>query len=128
MDYYINPAWFYWLSVFGGLKTLSIVVAIFSFIIVITLIICYFVEYDFNNNEHYLTICKRWILLCFVVCISSMLIAVFVPDKQTMIEMQVATVATKTNLEWTVEQLNVKVLPMSRTIEFSTLENIRQSW
>jgi hypothetical protein len=36
-----------------------------------------------------------------------MLIAVFVPDKQTMIEMQVATVATKTNVEWTVEQLKV---------------------
>lgn len=107
MDYYINPAWFYWLSVFGGLKTLSIGVAIFSFIIVIVLIVCYFVACDFNHDEHYLTNCKRWILLCFVVCISFMLIAVFVPDKQTMIEMQVATVATKTNVEWTVEQLKV---------------------
>ena len=109
MEYIINPEWFYWLSVFGGVKTLSILVAIFSFIIVIVLIVCYFVECDFHNNEHCLTIYKRWILLCFVVCISSMLIAVFVPDKQTMIEMQVATVATKTNVEWTVEQLKVVV-------------------
>lgn len=105
MDYIINPAWFYWLSVYDGLKTFSIVVAIFSFIIVIVLIICCLVECDFNNNEHCLTIYKRWILLCFVFCISSMLIAVFVPDKQTMIEMQVASIATKTNSEWTIEQL-----------------------
>lgn len=105
MDYIINPAWFYWLSVYDGLKTFSIAFAILSFVILIVIIICYFVEIDSGTAERYLTIYKRWILLCFVVCISSMLIAVFVPGKQTMIEMQVASIATKTNAEWTIEQL-----------------------
>ena len=105
MDYIINPAWFYWLSVYDGLKTFSIVFAILSFIILIVLIVCYFVEIDSVTAERYLTIYKRWILLTAVFSIAFMLISVFVPSKQTVIEMQVASIATKTNAEWTIEQL-----------------------
>lgn len=105
MDYIINPAWFYWLSVSDGLKTFSIAFAILSFVILIVLIVYYFVEIDSGTAERYLTIYKRWILLTAVFSIAFMLISVFVPNKQTMIEMQVASIATKTNAEWTIEQL-----------------------
>ena len=105
MDYIINPAWVYWLNVFDGLKTFSIAFAILSFVTLVVIIICYLVEIDYKSDARKLTIYKRWILLTFVFSIAFMLISIFVPNKQTMIEMQVASVATKTNAEWTVEQL-----------------------
>lgn len=105
MDYIINPAWFYWLSVSDGLKEFSIAFTVLSFVILVVIIICYFVEIGSETAARYLTIYKRWILLTFVFSIAFMLISIFVPSKQTMIEMQVASIATKTNAEWTVEQL-----------------------
>lgn len=111
MDYIINPAWFYWLGVCDGLKTLAIVLAVLSGLVLISFIAGYIynhameIEYHTEDNKHYRVMCKRGIQWSTVVFIPLLLIAIFAPDKQTLIGMQVASVATKTNAEWTVEQL-----------------------
>ena len=111
MDYFINPVWFYWLGVCDGLKTLSIVLAVFSGMVLISFIAGYMynhvmaIEYEHEDNKHYMAMCKTGIKWSVAVFLPLLLIAIFSPNKQTMIEMQVASIATKTNAEWTVDQL-----------------------
>ena len=111
MDYFINPIWFYWLGVCDGLKTLSIVLAVLSGMVLVSFIAGYIynhamvIEYETEDNKHYMAMCKTGIKWSVAVFLPLLLIAIFSPDKQTMIEMQVASIATKTNAEWTVERL-----------------------
>lgn len=109
MDYFINPIWFYWLGVWGGLKVLAILLSVLAGCALIGFIIGYvyniIMAADYDTNKDYLPLCRRGIRWSAVVFIPLLLIAIFAPDKQTLIGMQVASVATKTNAEWTVDQL-----------------------
>ena len=109
MDYFINPAWFYWFGVCDGLKTLAIILAILAGCTLIVFIAAYIYNYYmalvYESNKNYISICRNGIKWSTIVFIPLLLIAIFTPGKQTMIEMQVASIATKTNAEWTVERL-----------------------
>jgi len=109
MDYFINPIWFYWLGVCDGLQTLAIIFAILAgctlIVFIAAYIYNYFMAFAYKENKNYISICKNGIKWSAIVFIPLLLIAIFAPNKQTMIEMQVASIATKTNAEWTVEQL-----------------------
>ena len=109
MDYFINPAWFYWFGVCDGLKTLAIILALLAGCTLIVFIAAYIYNYYmalvYESNKNYISICRNGIKWSTIVFIPLLLIAIFTPDKQTMIEMQVASISTKTNAEWTVEQL-----------------------
>lgn len=111
MDYFINPIWFYWLGVCDGLKTFAIVLAALAGCTIIGFISSYIYnyvmvfEYKTDSNKQYMNLCKTGIKWSVIVFIPLLIIAIFAPGKQTMIEMQVASIATKTNAEWSVEQL-----------------------
>jgi len=109
MDYFINPAWFYWFGVCDGLKTLAIILALLAGCTLIVFIAAYIYNYymagHYEENKNYISICRNGIKWSTIVFIPLLLIAIFTPNKQTMIEMQVASIATKTNAEWSVEQL-----------------------
>lgn len=111
MDYFINPKWFYWLGVFDGLKAIALVFSIFAGLILAGFVTAYIynyvmmLEYKHESNKQYMSLCKIGIKWSAVVFIPLLIVAIFAPSKQTMIEIQVASIATKTNAEWTVEQL-----------------------
>ena len=111
MDYFINPVWFYWFGVCDGLKKFSIVLAVLSGMVLVSFIAGYIynhvmvIDGKYEDNKHYMAMCKTGIKWSVAVFLPLLLIAIFSPYKQTMIEMQVASIATKTNAEWTVEQL-----------------------
>lgn len=111
MDYFINPIWFYWLGVCDGLKAFAVVLAALAGCTIIGFISSYIYnyvivfEYKTDSNKQYMNLCKTGIKWSFIVFIPLLIIAIFAPSKQTMIEMQVASIATKTNAEWSVEQL-----------------------
>lgn len=93
--YIIDPVWFYWVNVATGIKIVAIVSAYVSLIACIPLAITVYGEED----DDYLKLLR----VTMVVAVLSILGAIFVPTKETLIEMQIAKYATWENAEWTVD-------------------------
>ena len=100
MEYYISPSWIYWINVVGSLRVLFISLmvicggcAIIVFPIAIT-----------EDLMEASTFKKLEITVCIIFMLSLFCI-VFVPSKEVLIEMEVAKLATKQNVELTVESL-----------------------
>ena len=103
MNYIINPSVFYWMNVADGLRTIFLLFWVLSSISLVAGFIILAIDLTFDDNE------KRnwWIALRIAVAVSavSILGILFVPPKQTLMEMLIAKTATVENAEWTVESL-----------------------
>ena len=100
MEYYISPSWIYWINVVGSLRVFFISLMIISggcaiFAFPMAVIEDVMEKSTFKKLE--ITVCIIFMLSLF--CI------VFVPSKEVLIEMEVAKLATKQNVELTVESL-----------------------
>lgn len=111
MEYLINPIWFYFLGICDSLKTVATVIAVVSGVCYIVFIVAYFYErteailYELECDQEYAKLwksCQKW---CGVIFAVTLPCAIFCPDRPMLIGMQVASLATKGNIEWTVEQL-----------------------
>ena len=101
MNYIIDPRIFYWISVLSSLKVVCIVVLIGTMIgsaIVIAMI-----SGDFSYDDEEQKTQKKILTALLVAAIVSILGVVFIPGKETMIEMLVAKMATEQNVELTAE-------------------------
>jgi len=99
MEYYINPSWIYWISVADSLKTFFIVLMIGSgtcAIVALSLI----TEDIIEENTF-----KKLEIINFIIFIVSLLAITFIPSKEVLVEMEVAKLATKQNVDLTVESL-----------------------
>jgi len=111
MDYLISPIWFYLLSVCDGLKTAAIIIAVFSAMAIIGFGVGYmymnteFILYEHESDKQYSDLWKVCFMVSIAIFVPMFLVALFCPDKQALVGMQVASLATKTNIEWTAEQL-----------------------
>lgn len=106
MNYIIKPSWFYWLNVLEGIRVACITFAIIAG--VATVILLFAREDCFKDDEEYKTITK-WLKACPVLLVISVLVIIFVPSKQTLIEMQIAKYATYENAQWTVDSIKSAV-------------------
>ena len=115
-NYIIDPSVFYWVNVFGSLQT---VFAIFGVILTISgigFLIGWFLyhneKYDYDTEsgyyicaKRYEKLCKQWAMVLLIIGIPLILVSIFIPSKQTGIEMMVAKTATFKNVDWTVAQV-----------------------
>ncbi len=117
MTYIIDPMWFYWL---GVIDSLNFVVA-FAFVVSIFALVVSVIGYtacrgsianypDLSDGERarmpvYVKCFKASLVLFLVIGIA----LVFLPSKDTLIEMQVAKLATVENAEWTVDTIKSAV-------------------
>ena len=117
MNYIINPSWFYWLGVVNSMRGFMLVAFIVAIIIVgVSLII---IPVNVKLIQDYPSICDderkairfftKALKIAIGVCIVSGLFLVFVPSKETLIEMMVAKQATYENATWTVDALKSAV-------------------
>lgn len=117
MNYIINPSWFYWLGVVNSMRGFMIAAFIVAIIIVgVSLII---IPVEVKMIQNFPTICddERKMVRFFTkalkisigVCILAVLFLVFVPSKDTLIEMMIAKQATYENATWTVDALKSAV-------------------
>lgn len=108
----INPMWFYWIEI---LENLNIAMIILSAALVVTGIV-YIVtgktDVDIPFNEEDQQKGLRHISIGIKLCVASaalVLLCVFIPSKQTMIEMKIAQFATKENGEFIINSIKETV-------------------
>lgn len=117
MNYIINPSWFYWLGVVNSMRGFMLVAFIVAIIIVgVSLIV---IPVNVNLIRDYPSISDderkvvrfftRALKIAIGVCVASVLFLVFVPSKETLIEMMIAKQATYENATWTVDALKSAV-------------------
>lgn len=111
MTYYINPMWFYWINVVKGIKDivfyimLLIIIATASCVVIYLINIASINDYpDCSDGERETNkkILKAFKLLIPLIVIFALFL-VFIPSKNTLIEMQIAKYATVENAESSVE-------------------------
>ena len=109
MNYIINPSVFYWMSVLNGVRTIGVsllAVAIVGLIVLVAIVMTC-LDYGFDDSDKKkITIVAK---IAFPLLIVGSLIIVFIPDKQTMMEMLIAKTATVENAEWTVDAVKQAV-------------------
>ena len=98
MNSIINPAWFYWLNILDNISTVAIVMTILSGIGLTILVGISFVDDMFVET-------KKPIVVLSIIFSVFLLISIFVPDKNTLLEMKAAELATKENIDFTVESI-----------------------
>ena len=108
MNYIVNPAIFYWMSVANGLLVfLGVLTAVFI-VLSIIFIVDYHVQMD-SGYEKDAERPKRWLKVTVPLVIIFGLAAVFIPSKNTILEMMIAKMATYENAFWTMETLKEAV-------------------
>lgn len=113
MNYIINPSWFYWLGVVNSMRGFMLAAFIVAIIVVgVSLILILWntsmirefpsLSDDERKNVRFFT---KALKVSIGVCIVAGLFLVFVPSKETLIEMMIAKQATYENATWTVDAL-----------------------
>lgn len=102
MDYIINPMWIYWIHVLDGLKILSMIL---TGIAIGCAIIVGIIWMSMSMSDEEEKIVLKWLKIFFFFALGFVVIAIFIPSKETMIEMLVARFATHSNIALGVEQI-----------------------
>lgn len=116
MNYIINPMWFYWINVADSLHVMFgaafVILGIAEFVLAVIAAASYSAGKDCGPNDPDLRRAKSMIkpiIICGIVLAVTLVGAVFVPSKNTLIEMMVAKFTTHENAEWTVETIKSAV-------------------
>ena len=118
----IPPSFFYWLSVCDGLSFVSAAAAVLSVLAAIGCGIAYFVEKDFadtfndEKNARSAAALLRMLRILLFVIPCSVVCAVFIPSKQTLLSMTVAKFFTYENAQLTVDAIKEAVDYIVQTI------------
>lgn len=99
-EYIINPSWFYWASVFEGLKTILLVVGLVGVIIlgIVTAFVLADLQWDdLKKNKLY------WV--GWIASLLALAGAIFAPSKEVMIQMMVARFLTHENIAYSIETI-----------------------
>ena len=110
-NYIIDPSVFYWMSTMDTVKNVSAVIGGVLLIAAIALMIGAIYNRSevergqYDENKMYLSICKRWLAVTLPAGLIFTLLAIFIPNKNTSIEMLMARTATFDNVDWTFAQV-----------------------
>lgn len=129
-NYIIDPAVFYWINVLSLMQIAFAVIGVFTLTAFIALFITYIYKryglsepekpekdnrYDmeryqlemryYENNLKDLRIIKKYMMITLVAGVMMVLVSIFIPGKQTSVEMLIARTATFDNVNWTVQQV-----------------------
>lgn len=124
MNYIINPMWFYWLSVLSVLKNVATVGTIIGSI---TCSISFIVKIcnaqyaddryrEYCEHETYQT-SKKLLNKTLIPTIICLLLSIFLPNKEVLIEMQVAKIVTVDNVKWTFDAAKEAVDYIIRSVQ-----------
>lgn len=106
MTYYINPIWFYLMNVSEGIKTLLCVGGAVAFVVSMFAFVTWVIDNDVtisdDDEKKVFKLFKKIIITSFI----SLLIGLFLPSKETCIEMMIASQVTHENVAATKEEIH----------------------
>lgn len=106
-EYIIDPTIVYFWNTSEGLCTFFLLFLIISAIVTVISSIIYIIsvtEDDFPDGITPKQL-NHWVIGCWVITIFFALGVIFIPNKTTLVEMTMAKLATRDNLQWTTEQV-----------------------
>ena len=117
MNYIINPSWFYWLGVVESMRHFMVAAFIVSIVVVVAsaiiipMNISMIREFPYMSDDERKTVqfFTKALKIAIGVLVISGLVLVFVPSKETLIEMMIAKQATYENATWTLDTLKSAV-------------------
>jgi len=99
MEHVINPSWFYWLNVVDAVRGVACgYICLFAIVAIVTLLMAWLEDISYRDIKP-----KKTIVFLSITFVVTVLVLVFVPSKETMIEIQVARLATYDNVAMTVD-------------------------
>jgi len=103
-EYIVNPMMFYWMQVSDELRGLLFIFGILLGIALITSTIITIVNCEYNDDEQNRRSKKliKTFAISTVICV---MVGVFVPAKETLIEMSIAKMATVENAQIAIETI-----------------------
>lgn len=110
-NYIINPSTFYWFNVFSGLKEFTTVFACFCIVGTAACIGIWiynytqWIEYERERYKKYARMGKCATIGLGIASIILVAAAIFLPDKETSVEILVAQTLTHDNVNWTIAQV-----------------------
>jgi predicted transporter len=106
MEPIISPALFYWASVFSAVKLTSFILLAGVCIFIGVSLGYYFDTYcGLADDDEDAVTYRRCVKILAIVALALLLIAIFVPSKETMMQMQLARLATGENLEIVLQRI-----------------------
>ena len=107
MTYYINPIWFYLMSISTGMKIFLCALVVIAFIIIVFAIPIWVIEgsvdiTDLGENEKKILKLFKNIIIASII---SLFICILIPSKETCIEMMIASQVTHENVTATKEEI-----------------------
>ena len=112
-EYIINPAWFYWINIADGIKTIISLLAVASLVASFLSALISLDDTDTATSKKF----EKMALKMFIIAIVCIIISLFIPSKETLIEMQIAKYATGENGEWTTDAIKDVVDYIANTIK-----------
>lgn len=109
--YIINPSTFYWFNVLNSLKDFTTVLACFCGVgaIACAFIWAYnytqWIEYERERYKEYARSSRRATISLGIITFVLIMAAIFLPDKETSIEILAARTLTHDNVNWTLAQI-----------------------
>lgn len=105
MEYVINPTWFYWLNIVDSVREVAFIyVVCFAVISLIALFVGWLCDiYEDWPDDGIKPPIKKMLVSLSITFVVAVLVLVFVPSKETLIEIQVAKLATYDNVALTVD-------------------------
>jgi len=107
MTYYINPIWFYLMSISTGMKMFLCALGVISLIIIVFAIPTWVIDggvdiTDLEDNEKKIFKLFKNIIIASII---SLFICILIPSKETCIEMMIASQVTHENVTATKEEI-----------------------
>lgn len=129
-NYIIDPAVFYWINVLSIIQTVCAVIGGFTLTGFVTLFVVYAIKRyglsepdkpdeddsyemkiyerylkDYEDERNNLQRIRKYMMTALIVGGLLVVLSIFIPGKQTSVEMLVAKTATFDNVNWTVQQV-----------------------
>lgn len=116
MNYIVDPWWVYWFFALPRLGTAAVVIMPLSIVVAIIFVITYFCTLEDARYKHINTMSVKWLKASCIVVAVSVFMSIAVPDKDTMLYIQVSKFATVENVDTTVDAAKDFVDYISDTI------------
>lgn len=101
MNYIVDPRMFYFMNVVGNLQTFIIVAGLLLLVIAAVILITLYIDDDLKGHPKE----ARFGTACMIVSVALLLGCVFIPSKETLIEMEIAKHVTYDSAETAVQMI-----------------------